>query len=139
MFKQSAFTLVEMLLVLVILAVLAAIVIPKFAGRSQQAKETAAKTEISGFGIALDAYEVDTGSYPQGAAGLNALVQQPGNAQNWKGPYLSKGTIPPDPWGNAYIYNYPGKNNPKGFDLSSVGPDGRAGGDDDITNWDDKR
>ena len=140
-FKRSAraFTLVEMLLVLVILAVLAAIVIPKFAGRSQQAKETAAKTEISGFGIALDAYEVDSGSYPQGSAGLNALVQQPSNAQSWKGPYLSKGTIPPDPWGNAYIYTYPGKNNPKGFDLSSVGPDGRAGGDDDITNWDDKR
>ena len=120
------------------LAVLGMIVIPKFAGR-QQAIETAAKTEISGFGIALDAYEVDTGSYPQGNAGLNALVQQPSNAQNWKGPYLSKGTIPLDPWGNAYIYNYPGKNNPKGFDLSSVGPDGRAGGDDDITNWDDKR
>ena len=137
--SARAFTLVEMLLVLVILAVLAAIVIPKFAGRSQQAKETAAKTEISGFGIALDAYEVDTGSYPQGTAGLNALVQQPSNAQNWKGPYLSKGTIPRDPWGNAYIYNHPGKNNPKGFDLSSVGPDGRAGGGDDISNWDDKK
>ena len=141
MFKRSAhaFTLVEMLLVLVILAVLAASVIPKFAGRSQQAKETAAKTEISGFGLALDAYEVDTGGYPQGSAGLNALVEQPGSEQNWKGPYLSKKSIPLDPWGNAYIYSYPGKNNPKGFDLSSVGPDGRSGGDDDITNWDSKK
>ena len=140
MFKRSAraFTLVEMLLVLVILAVLAAIVIPKFAGRSQQAKEAAAKTEISGFSVALDAFEVDTGFYPQGSAGLNALMEQPGNAQNWKGPYLSK-NIPADPWGNAYIYSYPGKNNPKGYDLSSSGPDGRAGGDDDITNWDSKK
>ena len=135
MFKRSAFTLVEMLLVLVILAVLAAIVIPKFAGRSQQAKETAAKAQINGFEMALDSFEVDTGFYPQGSAGLNALVEQPSNAQNWKGPYLKKG-IPLDPWGNPYTYAYPGKNNAKGYDLSSVGPDGRAGGDDDINNWD---
>ena len=133
-----AFTLVEMLLVLVILAVLAAIVIPKFTGRSQQAKETAAKSQISNFELALDAFEVDSGFYPQGSAGLNALVDQPSGAQNWKGPYLKKG-VPLDPWGNPYVYAYPGKNNVKGYDLMSVGPDGRAGGDDDITNWDDKK
>ena len=126
-----------MLLVLVILAVLAAIVIPKFAGRGQQAKETAAKTDISHFETALDAFEVDTGFYPQGSTGLNALVEQPNNAQNWKGPYLKK--VPNDPWGNAYIYSYPGKNNAKSYDLMSVGPDGRAGDDDDITNWDAKK
>ena len=136
--RPRAFTLVEMLLVLVILAVLAAIVIPKFAGRSQQAKETAAKSQISAFEVSLEQFEVDTGYYPQGSAGLTALVEQPSNAQNWKGPYLAKG-IPLDPWGNAYSYNYPGKNNPKGYDLSSVGPDGRSGGDDDITNWDVKK
>jgi general secretion pathway protein G len=136
--RSRAFTLVEMLLVLVILAVLAAIVIPKFAGRSQQAKETAAKSQISSIELALDAFEVDTGFYPQGATGLNALIEQPSNAQNWKGPYLKKG-IPDDPWGNPYVYGYPGKNNPKGYDLMSVGPDGRVGGDDDITNWDLKK
>lgn len=136
--RRHAFTLVEMLLVLVILAVLAAIVIPKFAGRSQQAKETAAKSQISSLELALDSFEVDTGAYPQGAAGLNALIDQPSGAQNWKGPYLKKG-VPPDPWGNPYSYSYPGKNNPKGYDLASMGPDGRAGGDDDITNWDDKK
>ncbi|HEX5175533.1 MAG TPA: type II secretion system major pseudopilin GspG [Chthoniobacteraceae bacterium] len=135
---RSAFTLVEMLLVLVILAVLAAIVIPKFSGRSQQAKETAAKSQISSIELALDAFEVDTGFYPAGATGLNALVDQPNNAQNWKGPYLKKG-IPLDPWGNPYIYTYPGKNNPRGYDLMSTGPDGRAGGDDDITNWDEQK
>ena len=135
---RRAFTLVEMLLVLVILAVLAAIVIPKFAGRSQQAKETAAKAQINSLELALDSFEVDTGFYPQGGAGLNALVEQPSNAQNWKGPYLKKG-IPLDPWGNAYVYTYPGKNNAKGYDLSSIGPDGRSGGDDDITNWDTKK
>ena len=132
--RRHGFTLVEMLLVLVILAVLAAIVIPKFSGRSQQAKETAAKSQIASFELALDSFEVDTGFYPQGSAGLNALVNQPSGAQNWKGPYLKQG-IPLDPWGNPYVYNFPGKNNPKGYDLMSMGPDGRAGGDDDITNW----
>ena len=127
-----------MLLVLVILAVLAAIVIPKFSGRSQQAKETAAKSQIAGFELALDSFEVDTGFYPQGSAGLNALIEQPTGAPNWKGPYLKK-AVPLDPWGNPYIYTYPGKNNAKGYDLMSVGPDGRAGGDDDITNWDDRK
>ena len=127
-----------MLLVLVILAVLAAIVIPKFAGRSQQAKVTAAASQISGFELALNSFEVDNGFYPQGSAGLNALVEQPNNLQSWKGPYLSKG-IPLDPWGNAYIYNYPGKANPKHFDIHSPGPDGQAGTDDDVTNFDAKK
>lgn len=136
--RQRAFTLVEMLLVLVILAVLAAIVIPKFSGRSQQAKETAAKSQIASIELALDAFEVDTGAYPQGGSGLDALIDQPNGAQNWKGPYLKKG-IPADPWGNAYVYAYPGRNNVKGYDIMSMGPDGRVGGDDDITNWDAKK
>lgn len=128
--KNRGFTLVELLLVLVILAVLAAIVIPKFAGRSQQAKETAAKSQISSFETALDAFEVDTGSYPKS---LDALVNPPNGVDNWKGPYMKKG-IPADPWGNPYIYTYPGKYNPTGYDIVSYGLDGRAGGDDDITN-----
>jgi general secretion pathway protein G len=127
-----------MLLVLVILAVLAAIVIPKFAGRTQQAKITAAQSQIASMEIALDAFEVDTGFYPKGNNGLTALVEEPSGAQGWKGPYLKKG-IPLDPWGNAYIYSYPGKNNPTGYDLMSMGPDGRVGGDDDITNWDARK
>ena len=135
---RQAFTLVEMLLVLVILAVLAAIVIPKFAGRTQQAKVTAAQSQIASMEIALDAFEVDTGFYPKGSNGLSALVEEPSGVSGWKGPYLKKG-IPLDPWGNPYTYNYPGKNNPTGYDLSSMGPDGRVGGDDDITNWDARK
>ena len=130
--RRSAFTLVEMLLVLVILATLAAIVIPKMAGRSQQAKVTAAASQISSLEMALDAFEVDNGYYPK-SGGLDDLVNQPANATSWKGPYLK--TIPVDPWGNAYTYDYPGKHNPNGFDLLSNGPDGRAGTDDDINNW----
>ena len=127
-----------MLLVLVILAVLAAIVIPKFTGRSEEARVTAAKSQIASLELALNSYEVDNGVYPQGTAGLNALVEQPNNMQSWKGPYLTKG-IPLDPWGNAYIYSYPGRVNPKHFDLQSMGRDGQAGTDDDVTNFDAKK
>ncbi len=131
---QSAFTLVEMLLVLVILATLAAIVVPKFSGRSEQAKVTAAQTQIANFEIVLDAFEVDNGFYPKGSDGLRDLIQQPSEAKNWRGPYL-KQEIPLDPWGNEYVYENPGKRNPNGYDLYSLGPDGRSGNDDDITNW----
>ncbi len=131
---QNAFTLVEMLLVLVILATLAAIVVPKFSGRSEQAKVTAAQTQIANFELVLDSFEVDNGFYPKGSSGLNDLVEQPSTAKNWRGPYLKQG-IPLDPWGNAYVYENPGKYNQKGYDLYSIGPDSRAGNDDDITNW----
>ena len=129
------FTLIELLLVLVILGILAAIVVPKFSGRTEQARETAAKTQISTFQTALDAFEVDVGRYPKGRTGLQELVVQPREAEGWRGPYLNPPTIPKDPWGNDYIYESPGKNNPNSYDIMSMGADGRAGGDDDITNW----
>ena len=135
--RRNAFTLVEMLLVLVILATLAAIVIPKMVGRSQQAKVTAAQSQISSIEMALDAFEVDNGYYPK-TGGLDDLINQPGGAPGWKGPYLAKG-VPLDPWGNPYTYDYPGKHNASGYDIMSMGPDGRAGTDDDITNWDVKK
>src|SRR4051795_3453810 len=132
--SKKAFTLIELLLVLVILGILAAIVVPKFSGRTEQARNTAAQSQISTFGTALDAFEVDNGFYPKGKGGLADLVQAPRDAQNWRGPYLKSG-IPNDPWGNAYIYECPGKHNPSSYDLMSMGPDGRAGTEDDLTNW----
>lgn len=132
--SQGAFTLIELLLVLVILGILAAIVVPKFAGRTEQARLTAAQSQISTFGTALDSFEIDTGKYPTGKSGLNDLVQQPGNVIGWKGPYL-KGEVPLDPWNNPYVYECPGKHNPTSYDLMSMGPDGRVGGDDDVANW----
>ncbi len=129
---RRAFTLVEMLLVLVILATLAAIVYPKLAGRSEQARTTAVATQISSFSTALDAFEVDNGYYPKGKGGLMDLVQQPRDAQNWKGPYLKE--IPKDPWGNEYGYECPGRLNPSSYDLISGGPDGKIGSEDDISN-----
>jgi len=136
--QHRAFTLIELLLVLVILGILAAIVVPKFSGRTEQARVTAAQSQISTFGTALDAFEVDNGYFPKGKNGLSDLVQQPRDAQNWKGPYL-KSDIPLDPWTHAYIYECPGKHNPTGYDLMSMGFDGRAGSDDDITNWQQKK
>src|SRR5881397_1488197 len=85
--SSSGFTLVELLLVLVILGILAAIVIPKFSGRTEQAKEQAAVTQISTFRTALDAFEVDNGYYPKGKKGLGDLIRAPRDAQNWRGPY----------------------------------------------------
>jgi general secretion pathway protein G len=133
-YRPHGFTLVEMLLVLVIIGTLAAIVVPKLAGRSEQARVTAAQSQIAAFGTALDAFEVDNGYYPRGKDGLLDLLQAPRDASNWKGPYL-KSEIPPDPWGHAYIYDCPGKHNVSGYDLYSAGPDGRPGNEDDITSW----
>jgi len=130
--SRQGFTLVELLLVLVILGILAAIVIPKFSGRTEQAKEQAAVTQISIFKTALNSFEVDNGYYPKGKNGLQDLIVKPRDAQNWRGPYLETDKIPLDPWLNEYIYECPGRHNPTSYDLSSSGP---PGGDKLIANW----
>ena len=131
--RARGFTLIELLLVLVILAVLAAVVVPKFTSRSEQARTTAAKTAISNIETALDAFEIDNGRYPSSEEGLGALVGAPPGLMDWRGPYI-KGNIPTDPWGRPFVYNQPGRNNASGFDLYSLGADGREG-NDDVTNW----
>src|ERR1035438_4212838 len=131
--RRSAFTLVELMLVVTIIGILAALVIPKIAGKGEQARETAARADIfGGIKTALDSFEVDNGYYPKS---LQDLIQQPSNAKNWRGPYLDPATLPIDPWGNPYIYYFPGKHNRTGYDLLSVGPDAKEGTDDDIGNW----
>jgi general secretion pathway protein G len=129
--RRHGFTLVEMLLVVAIIGTLAALVIPKIAGTSEHSKEVAAVADIKG-GIktALDRYEIDNNTYPRS---LNDLVQAPSDAKHWNGPYLDQ--LPIDPWGNPYIYYFPGKHNQNGYDLLSAGLDGKEGTDDDIGNW----
>lgn len=130
---SSGFTLTEIMLVVVIIGILAALVIPKIAGSSERARVTAAQADING-GIksALGQYEVDNGFYPKS---LQDLITQPSNAKNWRGPYFDPPKLPVDPWGNAYLYYFPGKHNTTSYDLISVGADGKEGTDDDVANW----
>lgn len=133
---QQAFSLIELLLVLVILAVLAAVIVPKFSGRSQQARETAAQADISALELSLDVFETDIGRYPTRTEGLDALVREPAGLPDgvWKG-YLKRGGVPTDPWGSEYVYVQPGQHNTDSYDLYSPGPDRQEGTDDDIVNW----
>ncbi len=130
-----AFSILELLLVLVILAVLSAIVGVRFAGQSGKAKVTAANTQLRDFKTALGAYELQVGAYPTTQQGLLSLIEEPNDAAGWSGPYLEADVVPKDQWGNDWQYRYPGTHNTEGFDLFSHGPDGRAGGGDDIANW----
>lgn len=136
--NQKGFTLIEIMVVVIIIGVLAALVVPQFSGRTERARIAAAKTQIDSlFSTALDMYEADNGSYPSNDQGLQALRVQPTTEpvpKNWKGPYLKK-DVPLDPWGNVYVYAYPGTHNTSGYDLYSYGPDGQDGTDDDISNW----
>ncbi len=131
---MRAFTLVEIMLVVAIIGVLAALVIPRISGTSRDARVIAAKTDInSGIKTALDHYEIDMGTYP---ASLQDLLTRPAkNAAQWHGPYLDPALFPKDPWGNSYCYAYPGKHSTVSYDLWSTGPDGKSGSADNIGNW----
>lgn len=131
----SGFTLVEMLLVVTIIAALAAMVAPRFMGRSDQTKKAIATSDIeSNLATALKLYELDNGMFPSTSQGLKALLEKPASSPvpaNWNGPYVEKDVL--DPWGNAYGYISPGTHRPD-YDLWSKGKDD-ASEEDDIKNW----
>ena len=138
--RQHGFTLIEILVVIIVLGMLAALVGPRILGRVSEAKGAAARTQIELLGLALDSYRLDNGSYPTSEQGLAALNEKPAREplpQNWRGPYLRK-AIPADPWGRPFVYRSPGEANPTGYDLLTLGRDGQPGGneeDADVASW----
>ncbi len=133
--KTNGFTLLELLVVIVILSLLAALVVPKLTGRVDEAKIDTTKVQLKEIKRALEMYKLDNGNYPTTEQGLKALVEKPTTPpqpKKWR-QYLD--SMPKDPWGNEYIYISPAKDHP--FELKSKGPDGEIGTDDDISVWDE--
>ena len=134
--KRTAFTLVEMILVVTIIALLAALVLNNFAGVGLDAKINATKTQIKSLKMAVKRFEAACDRFPTSTEGLRALIERPADlAENaaWQ-LFLEEPQVPLDPWGHEYIYRFPSPTNPKGFDIFSRGPDGQEGNEDDIPN-----
>ena len=137
--RRHAFTLLELMIVLVILVLLFAMVGPRLLGSQKKADIKAAKTQIGNLEAALELYAVDMRTFPSSEDGLQALLEKPSDeraAAKWDGPYLDDDVLPLDPWDNPYEYEYPPTNNRRDFpDIWSFGPDGEDDTDDDIANW----
>jgi len=134
--SEKGFSLIELIVVLVILGLLAAVVGPNIYKKLAKGKEQIAKIQIKEFEGSLQLFSFDIGRFPTSAEGLDALIHNPGNLESWKGPYLAKEKVPDDPWGKPYVYRCPGQHGD--YDLFSCGPDGVEGGEGenaDITSW----
>jgi general secretion pathway protein G len=135
--RDRGFTLIEILVVMIIIGMLAALVGPKAISYLSGAKQKTAKAQITNFETALDAFRLDVGRYPTTEEGLKALREKPSGTEKWQGPYFTK-EIPLDPWGKDYIYKSPGDNGE--FDILSYGLDGTEGGEgenQDVVSWKD--
>src|SRR3972149_5705170 len=135
--QERGFTLIEIMVVVIIIGLLAALVGPRLFGKVSNAKQKTAKAQIELFGTALDTFRLDVGRYPTSEEGLKVLREKPSGVENWQGPYLPK-EIPVDPWGKSYVYKSPGEK--EEYDLISYGLDKAPGGtgeNEDIVNWKD--
>ena len=138
--RTSGFTLIEIMIVMVIIAMLAALVGPRVMGSLSSSKVKATKIQIETLANAIDAFHLDTGRYPTQAEGLDVLITNPATTpiKNWRGPYLKKNKIPTDEWNNPLRYEIPSKHG-LAFDIYSLGADSKPGGsgdDADIGSWD---
>lgn len=135
--SPAAFTLVELMVVVVILSILAVTILPKFIGTTYDAKVSTAKSNVAELQSAVERFYIHMDRYPTTQEGLEVLIHAPaGSSTSWHGPYIER--LRPDPWGNAYQYLYPGTHNPNSYDIWSRGADGVDGGTDkgaDIGNW----
>ena len=134
--RQEGFTLVELLVVLAILGLLAAIAAPQVMRQLGGAKSEAAEIQLEKLGGVLDLYRLEIGTYPSSSEGLSALVDKPAVATSWNGPYLKNRDSLIDPWGRPYLYRAPGDHGE--YDLWSLGADGKPGGDGenrDVASW----
>ena len=137
--RRRAFTLLEVLMVIVILGVLAALIVPQFAGTGVRARIDLTRTQVtSALSTPLELFKNHTGRYPTTDEGLIVLLEQPDDeeiAEKWSGPYVKSASSLKDAWDNELIYSAPGEFNESSYDLSSPGPNEIEGDDDDITNW----
>lgn len=133
---QRGLTMIEIMVVMIIIGLLAALVAPRMFGKLEKARTNAAYAQIELFGTALDSLRLDVGRYPTTSEGLEGLLSTISGSDEWNGPYLRKNEIPPDPWGNPYVYASPG--NHGDYDLFSLGADNAEGGEGeniDIVSW----
>jgi len=134
--RQGGFTLIELLVVLVILGLLAAFAAPQVLSYLSQAKTDAARAQVQNIASILDLYRLNVGRYPSEQDGLNALLEPPPDAPRWNGPYVKRRDALIDPWGQMYVYRFPGEFGD--YDLYSLGADQAEGGegeDQDVTSW----
>jgi len=134
--KRHAFTLIEMVLVVTIIALLATLVLTRMTGRAEQAKKATARVQVRILKSALSDFDLNCSRLPTTLEGLEALIKRPVDLPDtvqWT-PCLDEPRVPLDPWGRPYAYRCPGVVNPDGFDLFSLGPDGKEATDDDIGN-----